>query len=64
MISMVSSASIFFWDAPEKEGVRLNHVVVLEDNGNDEEKDLVDEADDGRDDEDERFVPDDTGQPD
>ena len=64
MISMVSSASIFFWDAPEKEGVCLNHVVVLEDNGNDEEKDLVDEADDGRDDEDERFVPDDTGQPD
>ena len=64
MISMVSSASIFFRDAPEKEGICLNHIVVLEDNGNDEEKYLVDEADDGRDAEDERFVPDDTRQPD
>ena len=64
MVRVVSSASIFFRNAPKEEGVRLDHVVVLEDDGNAKEKDLVDEADDGRDAEDERFVPNDTGKPD
>ena len=65
MIRMVSStASIFFRNAPKEEGVRLDHVVVLEDNGNDKEKDLVGEAGDGRDEEDERRVPNDTWKPD
>ena len=65
MICMVPSwASIFFWNAPKEEGVRVDHVVVLEDNGNDEKEDLVDEADDGGDDEDVGLVPHDTGKPD
>ena len=65
MICMVSSwASIIFWNAPEEEGVRIDHIVVLKDNGNNEEEDLVDEADDGRDDEDVGLVPHDTGKPD
>ena len=64
VLCMVSSTSIFFWNAPKEKGVRLYHVIVLEENGNDKEKDLVEEADDGRDEEDERFVPNDTGKPD
>ena len=65
MICMVPFwASIIFWNAPKEEGVGLNHVVVLEDNGNDEEEDLVDEADDGRDGEDVGLVSHNTGKPD
>ena len=65
MIRMISSvASIFFRSAPQEEGVRLDHVVVLEDNRNEKEEDLVGEADDGRDWEDERFVANDTRKPD
>ena len=65
MICMVPSwASIFFWNAPEEEGVRIDHIVVLKDNGNNEEEDLVDEADDGGDDEDVGLIPHDAGKTD
>ena len=58
------AASVFLRNAPKEKGVRLDHVVVLEDNGNNEEDYLFQEADDGSDPEDERLVADNARKPD